>query len=72
MRDQGFNIRWRHISTKELAADMYRGGEVDAVEKLSVFLTDDNGLGNQFGKVVHGKTSKDFLEDELHLFGMEE
>ena len=70
--DQGFDIRWGHISTKELTADMYRGGEVGSVEKLSVFLTNDDGLCNQFGKVVHGKTSKDFLENELHLFGMEE
>ena len=72
LADQGFDIRRGHISTKELTADMNRGGEVESGETLPAFLTNDNGLCNQFGKVVHGKTSKDFLENELHLFGMEE
>ena len=29
---------------------------------------DDYGRGNQFGKVVHDKSSKDFLVYVLHFF----
>ena len=47
---------------------MYSGREVDLVEILSVFMTDDYGLGNQFGEVVHSEASKDFLENVLHFF----
>lgn len=68
LRKQGFNERWREIPKKELSANMYSGGDIDLVKVFSVFLLNDYGLGNQFIEVVHGKTGKDFLANELRLF----
>ena len=65
---QGFNNGWRDIPTEELQTNMCSIREVDLVGKLFTGLKNDYGLGNQFTEVVHGKLSKDFLENELHLF----
>ena len=71
LRKQGFNEGWRDIPEKELSANMYSSGEIDLIGKFSAILLNDYGLGNQFIEVVHGKTGKDFLVDELHLFRVE-
>ena len=68
LRKHGFNTRWREITQEELSANMYGGREIDFVSIFSVFLLNDYGLGNQFIEVVHGKSGKDFLVNELHLF----
>lgn len=68
LRKQGFHPRWREITQEELSANMYGGREIDLVGIFSIFLLNDYGLGNQFIEVVHGKSGKDFLVNELHLF----
>lgn len=65
---KSFSIGWGHIPTKDLTVNMYRVREVDLIKILSVLLTNDYGLGNQFGEVAYSETSKDFLKDIPHSF----
>ena len=50
---------------------MYSNRKVGSVSVLSVVLLNDYVRGNQFRKVVHSKSGKDFLEDVFRLFCVE-
>ena len=53
---------------EKLGADMYRSKEIDLNGMFPLLMLNDYVRGNQFGKVVHGKLSKDLLKNELRLF----
>ena len=50
---------------------MYGGGKVGLVGMLFAATTDDHASGDALGKVVHGKSGENLLENVLHFFGME-
>ena len=66
--NQSFNIGWRYIAKKELPANMYRNSEVGFIVILFTGFGNDYVRGNQFRKVVHNESSKDFLVNVLHFF----
>ena len=69
-RNQSFQRRRRDIGTEELSANVRGLREIDLVKILFLSLTNDHRSGDRFGKVVHSKSSKDFLEDKLRLFAV--
>ena len=69
--NDSFNIRWRHITKKELSANMDSDSEICLIGIFTVGFMGDYGRGNQFSKVVHDESGKDLLVYVLHLFCVE-
>lgn len=68
--NNSFNIGWRHITKKELPANMDSDSKISLIGIFIVSFIEDYGRGNQFGKVVHDKSGKDFLVNVLHFFSV--
>ena len=64
---KGFQIRRRHITKEEIAAEMDSGGKVDLRGILTVSLNDNTGR-DVSREVVHDQPGKDFLKDVIRLF----
>ena len=65
--NDSFNIGWRHITKKELSANMDSDSEICFISIFAVGFMKDYVRGNQFGKVVHDESGKDLLVYVLHL-----
>ena len=66
--DHSFNIWWRYIAKKELSANLYCNRKIGFTRVFSVCFLNDYVRGDQFGKVVHDESGKNFLAYVLHLF----
>ena len=66
--DESFKNWWRNFIKEKIAANLYSMGKIDFIAIFPAILLNEYMRGNQFGKVVHDKASKDFLIDKLHLF----
>ena len=68
---KSFNNGWRHITKKELSANVYSDGEVCFIGILHIGFLDDYVRGNQLRKIVHNESGKDLLVYVLHFFCVE-
>ncbi len=69
--NERINIRRRNITEEELSAHQNSNRKVRLIGILTDSVVKDNSRGNEFGKVVHDQSGKNFLVNEIGLFCME-